>query len=68
MTKIIPPETKANKDKRQTQTKTPTPPEVVNIKFYQLSSDKSQDKLRPLKHKASQILFKREIKQFSDQA
>jgi hypothetical protein len=28
------PETKANKDKRQTQPKTPTPPEVENTRFY----------------------------------
>jgi hypothetical protein len=32
-----PPETKANKNKCQTQAKTPTPPEVENTKFYQLS-------------------------------
>jgi hypothetical protein len=35
-----PPETKANQTKRQTQTKTPTPPEVENTKFHQFSLDK----------------------------
>jgi hypothetical protein len=63
-----PPETKANQNKCQTQTKTPTPPEVENTKFHQLSLYKPQDKHRLLKHKASQILFKRELKQSSDQA
>jgi hypothetical protein len=63
-----PPNTKANKNKCQTQRKTPTPPELENTKFYQLSLDKPQDKLRPLKHKASQSLFKCELKQSLDQA
>jgi hypothetical protein len=41
-------ETKANKNKHQTQTKTSNPLEEENTKFYQLSLDKPQDKLRPL--------------------
>jgi hypothetical protein len=69
MTKVhTPPETKANQTKRQTQTKTLTPPEVENTKFHQFSLDKYQDKHRPLKHKTNQILFKHELKQSSDQA
>jgi hypothetical protein len=44
-----PPQTKGNKNKRQTQIKTPTTPEVENTKLYQLSLDKPHDKLRPLK-------------------
>jgi hypothetical protein len=43
-----PPETKANQTKRQTQRKTPTPPEEDNSKFHQLRLDKPQDKLRSL--------------------
>jgi hypothetical protein len=42
-----PPETKANKNKHQTQTKRSTPPEVENTKFYPLSLEKPQ-----VKHKA----------------
>jgi hypothetical protein len=49
-------------------TLTKTPPDVEIIKFYQFSLNKPQDKHRPLKHKASQILFKNELKQSSDQA
>jgi hypothetical protein len=44
-----PPLIKANKNKRQTKPKTPTPPEVENMRFHQFSLDKHQDKLRPLK-------------------
>jgi hypothetical protein len=44
-----PREAKANKNKCQTQTKTPTPPKIENTKFYQLSLDKPQDKIWPLK-------------------
>jgi hypothetical protein len=43
-----PPQTKANQMKRKTQQKTPTPPEVENIRFHQLSLDTPQDKHRPL--------------------
>jgi hypothetical protein len=43
------PQTKANQTKRQTQSKTPTPPEVENTRFHQFSLGKPQDKLRPLK-------------------
>jgi hypothetical protein len=39
-----PPESKANQIKRQIQPKTPTPLEVENPRFYQLSLDKSQGK------------------------
>jgi hypothetical protein len=34
------PQTKPNQIKRQTQSKMPTPPEVKNTKFYQMSLDK----------------------------
>jgi hypothetical protein len=44
-----PPKTKANQNKRQTQIKMVTPPEVENTKFHQLSLDKPQNKNRPLK-------------------
>jgi hypothetical protein len=47
--KHISPETKENKNKRQTQPNTPTPPKIENTKFYHLSLDKSQVKLMPLK-------------------
>jgi hypothetical protein len=43
-----PPKTKANQIKRQTQQKTPTPPEVENTRFDQLSLGIPQDKQRPL--------------------
>jgi hypothetical protein len=43
-----PPKTNANQTKRQTQRKTPTPPEVENTRFYQMSLDKPQDQSRPL--------------------
>jgi hypothetical protein len=52
-----PPETKANKNKRQTQPNAPTPPEVENTKFYQLSLDKPQVKLRPLKQQSKSVLL-----------
>jgi hypothetical protein len=52
-----PPETKANKNKRQTQPKTSTPPEVENTKFYQLILGKSQIKLRPLKQQSKSMLM-----------
>jgi hypothetical protein len=51
-----PPETKANKSKHQTQTQTPTPPKLENTMFYQLSLDKPQDKLRPLKQQSKTML------------
>jgi hypothetical protein len=35
----IPPDTKAHNNKHQTQPKMPTPTEVVNTRFYQLSLD-----------------------------
>jgi predicted glycoside hydrolase/deacetylase ChbG (UPF0249 family) len=35
-----PTKTKVNQIKRQTQQKTPTPPEVENLRFYQMSLDK----------------------------
>jgi hypothetical protein len=44
-----PPQTKANQTNHQTKSKAPTPPEVENIRFYQLSLNKPQDKYRPLK-------------------
>jgi hypothetical protein len=44
-----PPESKVKHNKRQTQLKTQTPPEVQNTRFYQISLDKPQDKHRPLK-------------------
>jgi hypothetical protein len=47
--KQAPPQTKANQTKCQTQSKTPTPLEVENPRFYQLSLNKPQDKHRPLK-------------------
>jgi hypothetical protein len=43
------PKTKVNQIKHQTQQKTPTPPEVENLRFYQMSLDKPQGKHRPLK-------------------
>jgi hypothetical protein len=52
-----PPETKANKNKQQTQPKTPTPPKVENTKFYQLILDKPQIKLRPLKQQCRSMLL-----------
>jgi hypothetical protein len=49
MTKdITPPKSKANQTKHQIQPKTPTPPEVENTRFHQLSLDIPQDKHRPL--------------------
>jgi hypothetical protein len=48
MAKTKPPETKADINKRQTQPKKPTLPEEENTRFYQLSLNKPQDKLRPL--------------------
>jgi hypothetical protein len=48
-----PPETKTNQANRQAQTKTSTPSEVENTKFYQKGLDKAQDKQRSLKHKAN---------------
>jgi hypothetical protein len=47
-----PPEPKAKHNKRQTQSKTQTPPEVENPRFYQISLDKPQDKHRPLKQQS----------------
>jgi hypothetical protein len=47
-----PPGSKANQTKRQIQPKTPTPPEVENPRFYQLSLDKPQGKHRPLKQQS----------------
>jgi hypothetical protein len=47
-----PPKTKANQIKHQTQQKTPTPPEVENLRFYQMSLDKPQGKHRPLKQQS----------------
>jgi hypothetical protein len=47
--KEAPPQTKENQTKRQTQSKTPTPPEVENTRFYQLFLDKPQDKHRSIK-------------------
>jgi hypothetical protein len=47
-----PPETKANQIKRQIQSKTPTPLEVENTRFHQLSLDIPQDKHRPLKQQS----------------
>jgi hypothetical protein len=44
-----PPEPKVKHTKRQTQSKTRTPPEVKNPRFYQVSLDKPQDKHMPLK-------------------
>jgi hypothetical protein len=48
-----PPEPKANQTKRQIQPKTPTPPEVENTRFYQMSLDKPQDKHMPLKQQSN---------------
>jgi hypothetical protein len=50
-------ETKAHKNKRQTLPKMPTTPEVENTKFYQLSLDKPQDKLRPLEQQGKSNPF-----------
>jgi hypothetical protein len=47
-----PPQTKANQIKRQTQQKTPTPPEVENTRFHQLRLDIPQDKHRLLKQQS----------------
>jgi hypothetical protein len=44
-----PPKPKAKHNKRQTQSKTPTPSEVENPRFYQMSLGKPQDKHMPLK-------------------
>jgi hypothetical protein len=44
-----PPKSKANQTNHQIQPKTPTPPEVENTRFHQLSLDTPQDKHRPLK-------------------
>jgi hypothetical protein len=52
-----PPETKENQTKRQTQSKTSTPPEVENTRFYQMSLDKHQDKHRPLKQQSKSNPF-----------
>jgi hypothetical protein len=49
------PQTKANQTKRPTQSKTITPPEVENTRFYQLSLDKPQDKHRPLKQQSKSM-------------
>jgi hypothetical protein len=43
------PSNQGNQIKRQTQQKTPTPPEVENTRFHQLSLDTPQDKHWPLK-------------------
>jgi hypothetical protein len=48
-----PPEPKVKHNKRQTQPKTPTPPEVENPRFYQMSLCKPQDKYRPLKQQSN---------------
>jgi hypothetical protein len=52
-----PPETKANQTKRQAQPKMPTPLEDENTRFYQLSSDKPQAKLRPLEQQVKSNPF-----------
>jgi hypothetical protein len=46
------PKSKANQTKRQIQPKTPTPPEVKNPRFYQMSLDKPQGKHRPVKQQS----------------
>jgi hypothetical protein len=43
-----PPKPKVKHNKRQTQLKTPTPPEAENTRFHQLSLDTPQDKHMPL--------------------
>jgi hypothetical protein len=54
-----PPQTKANQTKRQTQSKTPTPPKIENTRFYQMSLDKHQDKPRPLnRHNKKNVTIK----------
>jgi hypothetical protein len=50
-----PPEPKANQIKRQIQPKTPTPPEVENTMFYQMSLDKPQNTHMPLKQQSKSM-------------
>jgi hypothetical protein len=52
-----PPEPKVNQTKRQTQSNTPTPPEVENTRFYQMNLDKPQEKHRPLKQQSKSNPF-----------
>jgi hypothetical protein len=42
-------EPKVKHNKRETQSKTRTPPEVEDLRFYQISLDKPQGKHKPLK-------------------
>jgi hypothetical protein len=49
MQKTILPLNQGNQTKCQIQLKMPTPPEVENTRFHQLSLDTPQDKHRPLK-------------------
>jgi hypothetical protein len=44
-------------NKRQTEPKTPTPPEEENSKFHQVSLGKPQDKLRPLEQQGKSNPF-----------
>jgi Flp pilus assembly protein TadD len=55
--KQAPPQSKANQTKHQTQSNMPTPPEVENTKFYQLSLDKPHDKHMRLKQQRSQSTY-----------
>jgi hypothetical protein len=52
-----PPKIKANQARHQIQSKTATPPEVENTRFYQMSLDKHQDKHRPLKQQSKSNPF-----------
>jgi hypothetical protein len=54
-----PRETKTHKNKCQTQTMRPTPPEIENTKFHQFSFDKPQHKIRPLKQQGKENPFQK---------
>jgi hypothetical protein len=47
-----PPESKENQTKHRMQPKTSTPPEVENLRFYQMSLNKPEGKHRPLKQQS----------------
>jgi hypothetical protein len=49
------PQTMANQIKRQTWQKMPTPPEVENPRFYQMSLDKPQGKHKPLNQQSKSM-------------
>jgi hypothetical protein len=54
---LTPLEAKAHKNKLQTQPKMPTPLEVENTRFYQMSLDKPQNQLRPLEQQGKSNPF-----------